>query len=150
MVFVIWWFIPFTSLVINLLVIYFMPKHISKKEIYISWFVIALINLSSDVVLSLHFNLYELGREGLQLRVHFIELTLGASYGIIFLNFMPKDRMKFAVYTILWVAYSIVFELLMMKVNFITTYEWEIWYSVPYYFLCCWFLRWHLHFIRNG
>ncbi len=150
MVFVIWWFIPFTSLLINLLIIYFMPKHISKKEIYISWFVVALINLSSDIVLSLYFKFYELNGGGIQLSVHFLELTLGASYGIIFLNFMPENRMKFYVYTIVWVVYSLLFELLMVKVNFIHYAGWNIWYSAPFYFIYCWFLRWHLRFIRSG
>lgn len=149
MVFIIWWLIPYTSLVINLLVIYFMPKHISKKEIYISWSVIALINLSSDVVFSLYFKFYELNGGGIQLSVHFLELTLAASYGIIFLNFMPKDRTKFIVYTIVWILYSLLFELLMVKVNFINAYIWNIWYSALYYLACFWYLRWHLHFIRS-
>ncbi|MGY6211660.1 hypothetical protein LIS77_15515 [Cytobacillus firmus] len=61
-----------------------MPKRLTNKEIYFSWAVIALINLSTDVTLSLYFRLYELNGGGVQLGVHIIELTLGASFGIIF------------------------------------------------------------------
>jgi hypothetical protein len=84
-----WWF-TYTALSINLLVIWFMPKRLTLKEIYVTWFIIAMINLSSDFVLCLYFKLYELDGSGIQLRVHLLEWTLGASYGIIFLNFMPK------------------------------------------------------------
>jgi hypothetical protein len=64
-----YWF-TYLSLAINLIVIWFMPKHLTNKEIYVSWAVIALINLSTDVTLSLHFRLYELDGGGVQLGVH--------------------------------------------------------------------------------
>ncbi len=61
-----WWLLPNLSLFINLVIIRFMPKYLTKKEIYISWFVVALFNLSSDIVLSLYFRLYELNGDGVQ------------------------------------------------------------------------------------
>ena len=148
MVFIIWLLIPYTSLALNLLIIFFMKKRLTYREIYISWFVIALINLSSDVVLSLYFKLYELGESGIQLSVHLLELTLGASYGIIFLNFMPQHPFHFILYSAVWLVYSLLFEILMIRVNFINEYDWSLWLSGLYYILCFWFLRWHLRFIR--
>lgn len=101
-----YWF-PYLSLAINLIIIWFMPKRLTNKEIYVSWAVIALINLSTDVMLSLYFRLYELNGGGVQLWVHIIELTLGASFGIIFLNFMPESRRSFFFYTAAWVIFSV-------------------------------------------
>lgn len=47
--------VPYLALVINLLIIWFMPKRLTNREIYASWAVIALINLSTDVTLDLYF-----------------------------------------------------------------------------------------------
>jgi hypothetical protein len=141
---------PYLALVINLLIIWFMPMRLTAKEIYSSWAVIALINLSTDVALDLYFHLYELGGPGVQLRVHFIEVTLGASFGIIFLNLMPRKIHTFAFYMIGWLVITILFELLMVKVGFIRYTGWEWWYSVPYYIAAFFFVRWHLFFLRKG
>ncbi|MEK3853799.1 hypothetical protein [Cytobacillus sp. FSL H8-0458] len=35
------YWVPYLSLAINLIVIWFMPKHLTNKEIYVSWAVIA-------------------------------------------------------------------------------------------------------------
>ncbi|EOR23249.1 hypothetical protein A499_13731 [Niallia nealsonii AAU1] len=83
------WF-PYLYLLLTLIILLFMPKRLTKVEIYVTWFVVALINLSSDLILSFVFHMYELGPKGVQLSVHFIELTLGATHGIIYLNFMPQ------------------------------------------------------------
>lgn len=140
---------PYLALVINLLIIWFMPKRITGREIYATWAVIALINLSTDVTLDLYFRLYELGGPGVQIGVHFIELTLGASFGIIFLNFMPRKNSAFVLYILAWLVITILFELLMVKVGFIRYTGWEWWYSVPYYIAAFFFVRWHLAFIRK-
>lgn len=144
-----YWF-TYLSLAINLIVIWFMPKHLTNKEIYVSWAVIALINLSTDVALSLHFRLYELDGGGVQLGVHLIELTLGASFGIIFLNFMPESIRAFFFYTASWVIFSVLFEIITSKLHFIHYISWKWWYSIFYYFAAYFFLRWHLHFIRSN
>ena len=144
-----WWLLPYLFLFISLVIIRFMPKHLTKKEIYISWLVVALINLSSDIVLSLYFRLYELNGDGVQLSVHIIELTLGASYGIIFLNFMPKTMKRFIVYCVYWLIFSLLFESLLAYTDFIHYFEWNIWYSALYYLAAFFFIRWHLHFIRS-
>ncbi len=144
------YWLPYTILVINLLIIWFMPKRLTNKEIYVTWFVIALINLSTDVLLSFYFKLYELNGPGVQLAVHFIELTLGASFGIIYLNFMPFDWRSFTIYTSIWTVFSIIFELVMVKCQFINYMGWEIWYSIPYYIGAFLFMRWHLNFLRKG
>ncbi|MFP5111945.1 hypothetical protein ACSU64_06140 [Bacillaceae bacterium C204] len=144
-----WWF-TYTALSINLLVIWFMPKRLTLKEIYVTWFIIAMINLSSDFVLCLYFKLYELDGSGIQLRVHLLEWTLGASYGIIFLNFMPKKVHKFILYLTVWVAYSLFFEAVLVHLKYVNFTGWKLLYSAPYYICAFLFLRWHIHFIRTN
>ncbi len=144
-----YWF-PYSALAVNLLIIWLMPKSLTNKEIYVSWFVVALINMSTDLVLSLYFRLYELNGGGIQLGVHLLELTLGASFGIIFLNFMPKSLPNFIIYMAGWVIFSLVFEAITVHLKFINYFKWVWWYSAPYYTAACLFLRWHLHFLRSN
>lgn len=140
---------PYLALVANLIIIWFMPKRLTPREIYASWAVIALINLSTDIALDLNFNLYQLAGPGVQLKVLFIELTLGSSFGIIFLNFMPRKIHTFAFYMAGWLVISILFELLMVKMGFIRYTGWKLWYSTPFYIATFLFVRWHLFFLRK-
>ena len=142
------WF-PYSYLAVTLIIIWFMPKHLTKKEIYVTWFVVALINLSSDVILSLVFHLYELGPNGVQLYVHIIELTLGSTHGIIYLNFMPHGLRKFIPYFFGWLVYSILLESILIYFGFVTYSEWKLWYSGIYYAVALGYARWHLAFIRS-
>ncbi|HWJ79950.1 MAG TPA: hypothetical protein VNR61_17955 [Niallia sp.] len=143
------WF-PYVILFLALLLIWYMPKHLSKVEIYVTWFVIALINLSVDIVLSFVFNLYELGEEGIQLSVHIIELSLGSAHGIIFLNFMPQKRKRFLSYFLFWLIYSVLLEAGLVHFKFIHYSGWKLWYSFIFYSLALLYTRWHLFFIRSG
>jgi hypothetical protein len=143
-----WWF-TYIALAINLIIIWFMPKRLTHKEIYVTWFVIAIINLSSDIVLDLYLHLYHISSGGVQLRVHLLEWTLGASYGIIYLNFLPKTLKKFIPYLIVWTIYSFTLEAVLVHINYINYTGWRIWYSLPIYILYLIFLRWHIHYIRK-
>src|SRR5690606_16547985 len=71
------------------------------------------------------------------------------SFGIIFLNFMPETMRSFFFYTAAWVLFSVLFEIVTVKVDFINYISWKWWYSIFYYFAAFFFLRWHLHFIRS-
>jgi hypothetical protein len=143
------WWIPYTALLINLVVIWLMPKRLSKVEIYAIWFVTVCINFSTDIVLAIYFDLYELAGEGIQLGVHLLEWTLSPSYGIIFLNFLPRRTFNWILYLIGWTVYSVLFEALLVNVDFVVYSGWKLWYSAIYYLLALLFVRWQLHFIRR-
>jgi hypothetical protein len=144
-----WWFV-YTALAVNLSIIWCMPKRLTRKEIYVTWFIIALLNLSSDFIFNLYFKLYELDGPGIQLRVHLLELSLGASYGIIFLNFMPHRISTFIWYLIGWLAYSVLFEAVLVYIHYVNYSGWRLWYSAIFYFFSFLFLRWHIHYIRTN
>lgn len=142
------WF-PYLYLLLTLIIILFMPKRLTKVEIYVTWFVVALINLSSDLILSFVFHMYELGPKGVQLSVHFIELTLGATHGIIYLNFMPQHFKNYIPYFCAWLFYSVLLEFLLLSFEFLTYSGWHLWYSRIYYAFALLYTRWHLTFIRS-
>lgn len=144
------YWLPYVVLMVNIVIIWLMPKNLTKLEIYINWIVIALINLSTDILLSFYFELYELAGPGVQLSVHIIELTLAASFGIIYLNFMPKGLKAFVLYLAGWLLFSLILEFALVKLDFLRYFTWKLSYSVPYYIAALLFTRWHLHFIRKN
>jgi hypothetical protein len=142
------WF-PYTVIIINLIIIWFMPKRLTQKEIYITWMTITAINLSTDIIFDLYFNLYHfVGGGKVHLSVHIVEWTLGPSNAIIFLNFMPPIWRVFMFYLITWIAYSLLFEAFSLHFHFLSYTGWKLWYSAPVYLLVFLFLRWHLRFVR--
>ena len=143
-----WWFV-YAATAINLIVIWFMPKRLTRREIYVTWFFIVPINISVDMINNFYFHLYHLDGEGMQLRVHLIEWTLGPSYGIIFLNFMPQALRSFVWYTGGWVAYSVLFEWVTVHLHFLTYTGWKLWYSLLVYIAIFLLLRWHIRYIRK-
>jgi hypothetical protein len=144
-----WWFV-YTAAMINLIIIWFMPKRLTRREIYVTWLVIVAINLSVDLMLSLYFKAYELDGKGIQPQVHLIEWLLGPSHGVIFLNFMPKRIRTFAIYVMGWLVYSLLFEAVTVHLHFVNYYTWKLWYSAIVYLLTFLFLRWHIWFIRKN
>lgn len=144
------WYI-ITALIINLIIICFMPKRLSKKEIYLSWLIIAFIAFYSDVFFGVVIDLYDFGKPNVQFSDMLVDALLPASYGIIFLNFLPSDRKKSLKYIIYWTIFSVVFEIGSVLFGFEDISKgWKPWfYSPPIYFLVFVFLRWNLHYIRK-
>lgn len=143
------WYMIF-ALLINLIIIWFMPKRISKQEIYISWLILAFIAFFADALIGQIIDLYDFQEPGIQLSDLLIDALVPPSYGIIFLNFLPTERKKSLRYIIYWTIYSVVFEIGSVLSGFEDISKgWNPWfYSPPIYFLVFKFLRWHLHFIR--
>lgn len=143
------WF-PYLATAINLLIIWFMPKNLTKQEIYILWLVLSAIAFCTDLLFGGVFDLFDYGpNSDVTLWGYPIELLLSPSSGIIFLNFMPKERVRFVKYFILWVVFSTCFEWLSLKFNCIFYKGWQLWYSTVIYIFTFIFIRWHFNFIRG-
>lgn len=141
--------LPYLVLFVALIIICFMPKRLSKVEIYVTWFVVALINSSVDIVLSFCFHLYSLAGEGIQFSVHIIEITLGSAHAILYLNFMPVKKRAFLWYLSGWLVYSVALEAIFVHFDFIHYSGWKLWYSAIFYIVALLYTRWHLFFIRS-
>ncbi|MBO7743243.1 hypothetical protein I8J29_03490 [Paenibacillus sp. MWE-103] len=143
------WAVPGAVAAINLLIIWFMPKRMSGLEIYATWFTVAAINLSVDIILCLYFKLYEINGPGIQLWVHVLELVLGPSFGILYVNFMPESRRRFLIYAAAWLVFAVLLEALLVHVRFIVYMHWHLAYSACFYACALLFARWHRRFMRR-
>lgn len=133
----------------TLIIIWFMPKHLSRKEFYITWITMAAVTIYTDLTFGLVFDMYDFVSPDTPLLDLFVQATLPPSFGIIFLNFMPKSLLHFIPYLLFVVLISLLYESLSVAFAFLIYKGWKLWYSAPFYFFGMIYLRWHLHYIRS-
>jgi hypothetical protein len=139
------------SYVIIAVIFFVMPKRLTLQETYTTWIIVSLTAIISDIIFGVILDLYDLMKKpGPQFSDTFIEITLPACFGILYLNFMPKGTRKFILYCLSWVVFSVLYEQISRYFGYVTYKGWKVWYSVPYYMFACLFMRWHFWFIRKG
>jgi hypothetical protein len=138
-----------SSLLLNILIILFVPIKLNRREIYLTWIFVTLVVLWSDLLLADILDLYDLMDPGPQPYDLFIQTTLPATFGILYLNFMPKDKKKFIFYLLVWVIFSVSYELLSSYCGYVVYKGWKLWWSAIYYFFACLVTRWHFYFCKN-
>lgn len=141
---------PYITLAITIAIIWFMPKQLSRKEIYITWGFMAALTVYTDLSFGAVLDLYDFGNSP---KIDFYDLplqaTLPASFAIIFLNFMPQRKIHFVIYLILTVLFSLIYEWISLLTEYLVYKGWKMWYSIPFYVIGMLFLRWHLFFLRK-
>jgi hypothetical protein len=137
------------STITSILIVLFIPKRLSRQEIYCTWIVVAFLTRTCDQLLALAFKLYDQLGPGVTWQLIAIQTIFPGTMGIIILNFMPKNKLAFFAYTIGWTVFCTVFEWITIQVGYLVYKNWSLWYSAGIYFLGLIFLRWHLSFLRN-
>lgn len=136
--------------IVSLLIVWFMPKRLTRQEIYFTWIVVAFIARGMDQLFALVMKLYEQLGPGVSWQLLTIQTLLCGACGVIILNFMPKNKFAFLAYTIGLTIFSVFFEWTTIKVGFLMYKKWSLWYSAGIYFLGVFFLRWQLSFLRKN
>jgi hypothetical protein len=141
--------------IVAILIVWIMPKRLTKQEIYCTWIVMALLTRTSDQVLDQVFHLYDQleqynvdGCTNWQVIV--LQNLFPAAMGVIILNYMPIHKLTFFTYTIACTLFSVVFEWITIRVHYLTYHNWSLLYSGGVYFLGIIFLRYHLSFLRKS
>jgi len=138
------------SYITLILAILLMPKRLNMQEIYITFLVVSFHTLLADLLFADIMDLYDvMEKNGPQYSDLFVQITLPALFGIIYLNFMPDKKMKFAIYLASWVIFSVFYEQISRHFNYLEYKGWKTWYSVLFYMYACTFMRWHIGFIRK-
>lgn len=143
------WF-PLMVAVILLVLIILMPKRqITRRGMYITFGVVGYVGLVLDVnLLGTYFDWFDLGSRTTE--------GIGdlASYGIIppclailYLNYL--NRKNFWQYVTLFSVISLLFEIVLTQVGYMTLKGWRHWYSVPVFILIygVW-LPWHYKILQ--
>jgi hypothetical protein len=142
-------FMTIASIVANLIV-WFMPKRLTRKEMYSTWLLMVVFTRTADQLLDLVLHLYDQLGPGIEWQAVVIQSIFPGAVGILILNFMPKNRLKFFSFTIGCTLLSVVFEWITIRVDYLTYNNWSLWYSAGVYIIGIIFLRCHLSFLRKS
>ncbi|RAP75247.1 CBO0543 family protein [Paenibacillus montanisoli] len=143
------WF-AYGSLAVALIIVWFMPKRLTRREIYLIWGFVAGATVYADLTLGVVFDLYDfLETAKIDLVDLPLQATLAPAYSVIIANFMPSRTRSFVYYLIGVVLFSLLFERLSVISHYIIYKGWKWYYSVPAYAAGMVFLRWHLGYIRK-
>jgi hypothetical protein len=132
------------------LIVWFMPKRLTRKEMYSTWLLMVVFTRTADQLLDLVLHLYDQLGPGIEWQAVVIQSIFPGAVGILILNFMPKNRLKFFAFTIGCTLLSVVFEWITIRVDYLTYNNWSLWYSGGVYIIGIIFLRCHLSFLRKS
>ena len=130
----------------------FMPKRLSALEVYTSVLFALTLNLTIDLIMNLHLNLYGYFKKGIDPAGYWIVYAIAPLVTFIFLNGLThmKSKKSKVAYTLGWSAFSIAYEVFGAKPSGMLYYEsWKWWYSAlayPFLFLL---LAVHLALVRK-
>lgn len=127
-----------------------MPKHISWKEVYITFGVVGYLAWMADMIFAITLDVFDLGKgEIVGIGDIFTFGIIASSLAVIFLNYLKRDNKWILV--IVFIILSSLFEWTLVKVGYMKLHGWQTWWSIPAYFIMFGlFLPWHLKFIRKN
>jgi len=133
------------------LIAYFVPKRLTAYEIYATSLYAYAYGVTTDMVLSLHYNLYGYFQPGFQWLGLLAIIMYFPSISLLFLNFYPFDKnlKRKIIYILLWTAFSVIFEWRVVKTDFFYYNGWKLIYSTLVYPLIFLILVINLKIIRR-
>ncbi|WP_299094030.1 hypothetical protein [uncultured Metabacillus sp.] len=140
---------PITLSLILLVFILFMPKRVSKQEIYTTFGVIGYIVWTVDMTLGDPLDFFNVGSGKVTAVPElFLYGMIPGLIAIIFVNFYNEAHKWTSIigftlgsYLLNWFAVQVG----IMKLN-----NWQTWYSIPIFFVVyAFFLPWHIRFIKK-
>ncbi|MFH5186567.1 hypothetical protein ACHHV8_30345 [Paenibacillus sp. TAB 01] len=126
------------------------PKHLNKREVYVSWYMMTALTLNIDLICGLIYDRYDFVTSEVSLPDLLLQALLAPSASILVLNFMPAKTGRFILYLIGVTLLSLLIEWLSLWFGYLVYKGWKLWYSAPFYFFGVIYLRWHLRFLRKN
>lgn len=125
----------FISVLAFSLIVYYMPKHLTKLEMYATSLFAAVLQLLTDTFLEFKYDLYGYFTEGVDWITLWVIFIVYPCVNIIFLNFFPSQGKLSdkGLYIIAWSAFAVVYEWIAVHTEYFYYNEWELLYSVPIY-----------------
>jgi hypothetical protein len=142
------WF-PIIAGIIIIIFVIFMPKKLTKKEIYVTYGVVGYVALILDVwVMATVLDLFNLGnpdKVGIGDMISYA--IVSPSLAVIFINFYKKDKKW--LYVLVFSLISFLYEATLVRVGYMESRGWSAFYSIPIFIISYrfWF-PWHLRFIE--
>ncbi len=136
---------------ILIIIIWFMPKHYKRRDMYIIWISMSFLEIVVDLYLGLLLGLYYFGSSTeVDIGPLTIKLFTAPLFAIIFLNYMPYQFSRFIPYWVAWAIFSTFFEWTTVYCGYLHYTGWKLSYSFMFYLLIFPLLRWHYYYIRHA
>ncbi|MGG3561185.1 CBO0543 family protein [Neobacillus rhizosphaerae] len=134
----------------SILAIIFIPKRISKLEMYTTSFFAIFLAAVADIYLDIKFDFYGFFNKGVDWQYLPIFVFVYPAANIVFLNFYPfkKAWMKKVLYIVIWTFLTTGFEYIALHTEVFYHNEWRLWYSFFCYPFLYLILVVNLRFIR--
>ncbi|WP_078430051.1 CBO0543 family protein [Alkalihalobacterium alkalinitrilicum] len=133
-----------------LLVNWFIPKHLKRRDMVIIWISLSYLEIVVDFYLGYVLELYKFAGEPVVSPEAFTtKLFMSPLFTIPFLNFMPKSFSRFIPYWLLWAAFSTFFEWTTVYFGYLTYTGWKLWYSAIFYVLIFPLVRRFYYYIKH-
>lgn len=128
-------FLVLLSVIIFNTVVWFMPKNISRIELYTTSLFAIVLQLSADIFLSFKFKLYWYFNKGVDTETFLVIFGLYPQVNMMFLNFFPYNKRLFSkiMYILGWSVFAVFYEFLIVHSNVFKYGGWKLWYSIPIY-----------------
>ncbi len=139
----------YTIIVVFLLILLFMPKKLTLKEMYYSAGVLGFGAWLGDALIGDVFKGFRIGPSPDTYLIDYIFISfIPLALGLIYLNFLTQN--KSVLYKWLWVAAAYLLEWGTVVSGYMVNKAWKTWYSIPVYILVfVVLLPWHLKTMRN-
>lgn len=144
------WF-PIVCSIIVLIFLIFMPKRLTRREIFFTYSIVGFVALILDVFIIADildfFDMGDKNLEGLGDMVSYAVVAPGLS--VIFLNFYKEEKRW--LYIAIFTAISFFYEVFLSKVGYLKLLGWNSLYSIPIEFVFyAFFFPWLLKLIRRN
>ncbi|SHG28227.1 CBO0543 family protein [Ornithinibacillus halophilus] len=124
-----------TTIILFVAIVYFMPKNVSKLDMYVTTLFVTVLHLMTDIVLEFKYGLYGYFEVGVDYKTFLITFFIYPTVNLMFINFFPhqKSFFKKALYIIGFSAFALTYEYISVMVDIFHYYRWKPWYSIPIY-----------------
>ncbi|GBG58390.1 hypothetical protein SPFL3102_02112 [Sporomusaceae bacterium FL31] len=138
------------SIILLSILVFFMPKRLSKQKLYATFGVLSAISLFTDITIGVVYDLFDYTDSAkVELPEHIIDAILSPLFGLVFANFMPRKLKPFILYWLAWLVFSILYEWVAVQVQFLNYKGWSLLHSSIVYVFIYWFIRWHVFFLEK-
>lgn len=139
---------PYTLIIIFLLIVLFMPKKLTLREMYFSLGILGFGTWLGDILVGDVFKAFQLGPSPNTYIIDYLFVTIiPPAIGLIYLNFLIQN--KSILYKWMWVFLSFFLEWGAVLSGYMENKGWKTWYSIPVFILVfIVFLPLHLKILR--
>ncbi len=129
------WILIFIAFIFFNIIAYFVPKKISKIEIYATCFFAYAYGITTDIIFDLHLHLYGYFQNGFQWVGLLGIILYFPAISFLFLNHYPSEKKVTQkwFYIFLWSLFAVIFEWLSVKAGYFYYNGWKLWYSGALY-----------------